>query len=82
MEGVSDWGFHRIGLKIILFCNDGFWSLTDLFWGIEMGESIHSHIFGTWTIGDCEIEVGEKQRPPGMSGIFLHHVDIADSYGL
>ncbi len=51
--------------------NDEFWFLTYLFWGMEMGESIRSHILGTWTIGDREIEAGEKQRPPGLSGLSL-----------
>ncbi len=49
--------------------NDGYWFLTDLFWRIEMGKSIRSHILGTWTIGDGKVKASEKQHPPGLSVI-------------
>ncbi len=53
-------GISLAGTEDNFLWNDEFWYLTDLFWGMEMGESIRSHILGTWTIGDRDIEAGEK----------------------
>ncbi len=70
LEGSPTW-ISLAGTDDNFLWNDGFWFLTDLFWGMETGESIRSHILGTWTIGDREIEAGENQRPPGLSGLSL-----------
>ncbi len=72
--GWRHWRGVRLGISLAgtednFLWNDGFWYLTDLFWEMETEESIRSHILGTWTIGDRDIEAGEKQLPLGLSGI-------------
>ncbi len=60
LEGGVRLGISLAGTEDNFLWNDEFWYLTDLFWGMEMGEGIRSHILGTWTIGDRDIEAGEK----------------------